>query len=175
MAEYQDIYPNSPLVEVVFEIRFPGELRVECSRDIFYEEIRGDFPNVLVPPVKDGGFPALEPYRFESEDKLAGMMIALNKFAYYARRYPGYGQFSKEVLRWATEFGKIYKITKLNRSGLRYINIIPFSRESGVIPINRFLKIRFDLPEVFPGNFENLSLVFISILPFATENSYLFE
>jgi uncharacterized protein (TIGR04255 family) len=90
------------------------------------------------------------------------MMIALNKFAYYVRRYPGYGQFSKEVLNWVTEFGKIYNIPKLNRSGLRYINIIPFSRESGLIPLNRFLKIKFELPEVFPNNFENLSLVFIS-------------
>jgi len=25
MFEYKDIYSNSPLVEVVFEIRFPGE------------------------------------------------------------------------------------------------------------------------------------------------------
>jgi uncharacterized protein (TIGR04255 family) len=31
-----------------------------------------------------------------------------------------------------------------------------------LIPLNRFLKIRLDLPEVFPDNFENLNLVFIS-------------
>ncbi len=48
MAEYKEIYPNSPLVEVVFEVRFPGEPGVECNRDIFYEKIRGDFSNVLV-------------------------------------------------------------------------------------------------------------------------------
>jgi uncharacterized protein (TIGR04255 family) len=162
MFEYKDIYPNSPLVEVVFEIRFPGEPRVECNRDIFYEKIRGDFPNVLVPSVKTGEFPALEPYRFESEDKLVGMMVAINKFAYYVRKYPGYSQFSKEVLKWGKEFVNIYRISNLNRSGLRCINIIPFSRESGLIPLNRFLKIRLALPEVFPDNFENLNLVFIS-------------
>jgi uncharacterized protein (TIGR04255 family) len=162
MIEYKDIYPNSPLVEAVFEIRFPGEPRVECNRDVFYERERGGFPNVLVPSIKTGGFPGLEPYRFESEDQQSGMLIALNKFAYYVRRYPGYAQFSKEVLNLVTEFGKIYNISKLNRSGLRYINIIPFSRESGLIPLNRFLKIKFELPEVFPNNFENLSLVLIS-------------
>ena len=32
MIEYKDIYPSSPLVEAVFEIRFPGEPRVECNR-----------------------------------------------------------------------------------------------------------------------------------------------
>lgn len=161
MVEY-NIYPNSPLVEVIYEIRFPGEPRIECNRDIFYEKIRGNFPNVLVPSIKAGDFPALEPYRFESENKQSGIMIALNKFAYYVRQYSGYKQFCKEVVQWVTEFSAIYKISKLNRSGLRYINIISFSRESGVIPLNQFLKIRLDLPEVFPDNFENLSLVFIS-------------
>lgn len=162
MDEYEDNYPNSPLAEVVFEIRFPGEPRIECNRDIFYEKVRGEFPNVLVPSIKVGGFPALEPYRFESENQKSGMMVAMNKFAYYVHLYPGYTQFSKEVLKWVTEFGKIYNILKLNRSGLRYINIIPFSREARLIPLNRFLKIRFDLPEVFPDNFENLSLIFVS-------------
>jgi uncharacterized protein (TIGR04255 family) len=162
MAEYRDIYPNSPLVEVVFEIRFPGEPRIECKRDIFYEKCRESFPNVLVPSLKAGDFPALEPYRFESEDKLSGMMIAINKFAYYVRKYPGFIQFKKEALKWVTEFGKIFEISKLNRTGLRYINIISFSREVGLIPLDRFLKIGLDLPKVFPNNFENLSLVFIS-------------
>jgi uncharacterized protein (TIGR04255 family) len=162
MLETKDIYSNSPLVEVVFEIRFPGEPRIECSRDIFYEKIRKDFPDVLVPSIKAGGFPALEPYRFESTDKKSGMRIAINKFAYYVREYKGYAQFKKDVLKWISDFGQVYRIRKLNRSGLRYINIIPFSRESGLIPVNRFLKVSMDLPEVFPKNFENLSLVFIS-------------
>jgi uncharacterized protein (TIGR04255 family) len=162
MAEYTDIYPNSPLVEVVFEIRFPGEPKIECNRDVFYERIRQDFPIVLVPSIKPGGFPALEPYRFEGQDLKAGMMLALNKFAYYVRQYPGYDMFAKGALKWINEFGRIYRISKLSRSGLRYINIIPFSRESGLIPLNRFLKIRLDLPAVYPDNFENLSLVFIS-------------
>lgn len=162
MSENKDLYPNSPLIEVVFEIRFPGEPKVECHRDIFYEKIRGDFPNVLVPPIKAGQFPALEPYRFESGDQKSGVMVAINKFAYFVRQYPGYHEFKKEILKWIAEFDKIYNISGLNRSGLRYINIIPFSRESGFIPLNRFLKIEFGLPEVYPDNFENLNLVFIS-------------
>ena len=165
MAEYKDIYPNSPLVEVVFEIRFPGEPRVECNRDLFYEKIRESFPKVLVPSIPAGGFPALEPYRFESEDQKSGMMVALNKFAYFARSYPGYAQFRNDAKKLVSEFVNAYRISKLIRTGLRYINIIPFSRESGFIPVNRFLKIKLQLPEVFPDNFENLSFVFISKTP----------
>jgi len=162
MSGHKDIYLNSPLLEAVFEIRFPSEPRIECNRDIFYEKIRADFPNILVPSTKIGGFPALEPYRFESTSQKSGMMIAINKFAYYVREYQGYAQFKKDVLKWANAFGQGYRLQKLERSGLRYINIIPFSRESGLVPINRFLKVRIDLPEVFPKNFENLSLVFRS-------------
>lgn len=165
MAEYKDIYPNSPLVEAVFEIRFPGEPRVECNRDIFYEKIRENFPKVLVPSIPAGGFAALEPYRFETKDQKSGIMVALNKFAYYVRAYPGYAQFSKDSIELVNEFANIYRILKLSRTGLRYINIIPFSRESGLIPLNRFLRIKLQLPEVFQDNFENLSLVFITKTP----------
>jgi len=47
-----EIYPNSPLIEVIFEIKFPGEPVVECRRDIFYELVREDYPKVLVPSTK---------------------------------------------------------------------------------------------------------------------------
>ena len=56
MVEHKDIYPNSPLVEVGFEMRFPGEPRVECNRDILYEKIRGDFQNVQSLQSKQEGF-----------------------------------------------------------------------------------------------------------------------
>lgn len=34
-----------PLVEVIFEIRFPAELSIECKKDEYYEKIRNDYPN----------------------------------------------------------------------------------------------------------------------------------
>ena len=30
-----EVYPNSPLVEVVCEVRFPGELAIDCRTDEF--------------------------------------------------------------------------------------------------------------------------------------------
>ena len=79
MKEFEGSYPNSPLVEVVFEIRFPDEPSVDCKRDVFYEKIRGSFPRVLVPTTKEGGLAALEPYRFESEDKTM-TVVTMPKF-----------------------------------------------------------------------------------------------
>jgi len=162
MKEFEGSYPNSPLVEVVFEIRFPDEPSVDCKRDVFYETIRGSFPRVLVPTTKEGGLAALEPYRFESEDKKRVLMIAMNRFAYSARQYARYEQFAAEALKWVILFSETYELPRLNRTGLRYINIIRFSREGGLIPLHRFLKVKIDLPESFPDDFENLSLAFHS-------------
>ena len=59
-----EVYPNQPLVEVVFEIRFPGEVRVECERHLFWEKIRDDYPNVLVPHAQTDKAMALMPYKY---------------------------------------------------------------------------------------------------------------
>lgn len=158
-----EIYPNSPLVEVIFEIRFPGEPAVECKRDLFFDLVRGEFSNILVPPTKKDGFAALEPYRFENKDRNAGIMLSLNRFSYYCRRYPGFTVFKKEVLKLIKEFRKAYpKINLLNRTGFRYVNIVPFTREEGVVPLDRFFNLKLHMPSTVPEKYSNISVGFIS-------------
>ncbi len=157
-----EIYPNSPLIEVIFEIKFPGEPVVECRRDIFYELVRGDYPKVLVPSTKEGSFVALEPYRFEKEDGSSGVMLAINKLSYYSRKYPGFKNFRKESLSLISKFRKAYpKINKLSRTGFRYVNIIPFTREEGLIPIENFLNVGLKMPGVIPEKYNNISIGFV--------------
>ena len=165
----EEIYPNSPLVEVVFEIRFPGEPMVECRRHEFYDHVRSDYPRVLVPQIKAEGFPALEPYRFEKANGSAGIMLAIDKFAYYARKYPGYEEFKEELLKLASKFDKLFHLSNLKRTGWRYINIIPYTRENGSIPLKRFFNFDLYLPrrELItqidaPEQYENLSITLIS-------------
>jgi hypothetical protein len=43
-----EIYPNSPLVEVIFEIRFSGEPIVECRRDISPTEAIDDLGKHII-------------------------------------------------------------------------------------------------------------------------------
>ena len=158
-----EIYPNSPLVEVIFEIRFLGEPVIECRRDIFFDLIRSDYSNLLVPQTKKGGFIALEPYRFEKQDRSAGIMLPVNRFSYYCRKYPGFVAFKKEVLKLIRKFKQAYpKINTLSRIGFRYVNIIPFTREDSAVPLDRFLNIRFQMPRTIPGKYANISLGFIA-------------
>jgi len=158
----KEIYPNQPLVEVVFEIRFPGEPAIESKRYEFYNCIREVYPNVLVPQIKTGAFPALIPYRFERSDDSAGTMVAIDKFSYYSRQYPGYEDFKKEFLRLLVEFNKICNLGKLRRVGWRYVNIIPFTRENGFIPFKRFLNSDLRLTKDISQEYENLSLRLVS-------------
>ncbi len=154
-----EIYPNSPLVEVVFEIRFAGEPVVECRRDIFYEFVRKDYPKVFVPSANI----ALEPYRFEKEDASSGVMLAINKFAYYNRKYQGFKEFKKESLSLVSKFRKAYpKISKLSRTGFRYVNIIPFTRDGGLIPVENFLTVSLKMPGTIPEKYNNISIGFVS-------------
>jgi hypothetical protein len=76
-------YENQPLTEVAFELRFFGEPIVESRRHEFYEEIRGNYPLVFVPPMKEGVHTSLQPYRFTREDGTAGTTLALNSVGYF--------------------------------------------------------------------------------------------
>ena len=35
-----EVYPNQPLSDVACEVRFKGEMQVECERHLFWEAIR---------------------------------------------------------------------------------------------------------------------------------------
>ena len=47
--------------------------------------------------LRQGSFVALEPYHFEKEDRSSGIMLAINKFSYYCRKYPGFALFKKKL------------------------------------------------------------------------------
>ncbi len=158
----EEVYPKSPLVEVVFQIRFPGELAIECLRYQFWERIRGEYPKIFVPNASPEKALALIPYKFEKEDESSGVMLAMNSLALYVKEYQNYAAFKDEYLKVHSVFSEVFKITKINRAGWRYINIIPFIREEGLIPLDSFLQLGFDVPKMIPKRFKILNLNFVS-------------
>ncbi len=160
MSFAEEVYPNSPLIEVVFEIRFPGEMAIECRRHEFWDLVRDVYPRILIPTVRPGTAIPLEPYRFEREDGKAGIMTAMNRLAMYTRAYQGFRAFKAEFLRIHALFGKCFHVDRLNRAGWRYVNVIPFAREDGLVPLKQFLNIGLRLPPIVPERFRALSLAF---------------
>ncbi|MBU4375876.1 MAG: TIGR04255 family protein [Candidatus Omnitrophica bacterium] len=142
------VYKNAPLVEAVFEIRFPAELGIECLRSNFYDGIKEDFPNIFVPNAQFGQALALQPYEFKSADYKKVIRLSINSFSFHTRDYSrGFELFEEECIKYASSFIKYFKISIMNRIGLRYINRIAIMRKNGLIPIGEYLNFGFKLPE----------------------------
>lgn len=156
------LYPNAPLVEAVFEIRFPGEPAIECRRHEFFQLIRSEYNTVFVPKIMAGQAPALELYHFKREDGNATVMTAINRFAFSTTKYEGFQAFKREACRLIRLFSETFNIGKLNRTGLRYVNVIPFIREQDRFPLSNYLNVAVKLPLSFPEQFKYLDLGFVS-------------
>lgn len=159
-----EVYPRAPLIEAVFEARFPGEPKIECQRDQFFDAIRTEYPHVFVPSLHLGSFPALSPYHFRRSDGSAEVLVALNRFAFVSRKYVGYADFRTSSLDLFRKFQALFKIGPVNRTGFRFVNVIPFTREAGLIPIERFLNLSLQLPPGLESKPVNISLVFTTEL-----------
>jgi len=150
MAKFGDseVYPNSPLKDVACEIRFPGEMEIECNRHRFWQEIRSDYPKIYVPKTDPRSYPALQHYRFGAESGTRKVSVALNSLAFSDPEYDGHEDFEKEFFRVVDIFRTQFKRIKiLSRIGWRYINLIPFAREGDTVPISRFLNAELLVPD----------------------------
>jgi uncharacterized protein (TIGR04255 family) len=148
-AAYDDdaVYPNQPLSDVACEVRFKGEMAVECQRSLFWDKIRDEYPDILVPHLQDGQAVALQHYKFRS---LSGrtVSVALNSLAFSEAKYSGHKVFIAEFMKLIRVFHETYpKISKITRVGWRYINVIPFAREDGLVPLRRFVTLNISFPD----------------------------
>ena len=157
-AVQNGIYKNSPLIEAVYEVRFSPLLSIESNRDKFHDRIKDSFPDVII------GKSNPDPYSFEKRDKSWSVLLSPTLIAVSCKKYEGFQFYKKECLRLLSIFGELLKIERITRSGLRYVNIIPFTRESGAIPLKAFLNVEINLPKAIPSTFKAASLVFISQL-----------
>ncbi len=164
-------YPNQPLIDVAFEIRFPGDPAVECRRDEFFRLVRDKYPKVYVPKLQAGDAPALALYHFKQNDEQATIMTAINKLAYSTKKYPGFEEFKKEVLRIVSIFGSTFKIEKLTRTGLRYINAIPFIPKAKTVPLAEYLTLGISLPAPATDTFTTVNLTIASPVGNGTINT----
>ncbi len=133
-------------------------MAIESHRDKFHDKIKNLFPEVVIPNSN------VEPYRFEKIDRSWSLLLSPILIAVSCKKYEGFQSFKKEALRLLAFFAETFKVEYIVRSGLRYVNIIPFTRESGMIPLKTFLNIEINLPKVIPPAFKAASLIFVSQL-----------
>lgn len=155
-----EIFPNAPLVEAVFEIRFSANLSIDCKKDQYCEKIKDEFP-ILFFPTKMPSPPIIS-YRLANKDDKNGVIFSINSFAFSCRIYKGFSRFERDCVAFVMDFVHLFGIEELTRIGLRYINHIPIIREKGLIPLNRYLNFGYRLPNSIPEGIENFSNEFIT-------------
>jgi uncharacterized protein (TIGR04255 family) len=153
------LYKNPPLLEAVFEIRFPPELTIECKKDEYYNLIRSEFPEINLPIVDSPEPYPLRNYLFRDSKREKGIQFSINKCSFHRYKYLGFNQFKEESLKDLNLFAQKFKIQTLNRTGLRYINHIPILRENGIIPLGKFLNFGYKTPKSIPDAYEFLHTV----------------
>ena len=159
-----ELYKNAPLVESVFEIRFPPELSIETKKDEFYNKIKIEFPEINLPLVTDQEPYALKTYLFRDNKRERGVAYSVNKFSYHCYKYYGFAKFKEESLKYLTMFCEHFNVNSLDRTGLRYVNHIPIVTEEGVIPIERYINFGYKLPNSIPERYNLLhTVIFVKL------------
>ncbi len=136
-------FKNPPVVEAVFETRFPPNLFVDANRHNYFNLISEEFPTTLFPKAEAGTSPSLQPFRFDSISNDKSIKLSVNTFSFITRNYSTFPEFKAETLRFLYMFAEMFQLDSLRRTGLRYVNHIYIDESDNV---DKFLNINFELP-----------------------------
>ncbi len=153
-----EIYKNAPLIEAVFEIRFPAEISIKCKTDLFYNQIKENFP-ILATHLPE----SMHMYDFLNKEQNEIIRIGLDRISYHAKKYDGgFAKFQEDTLKYLHIFINTYNIKQLTRTGLRYVNHIPIVKIDGVTPLERYINFGYKLPSAnIPDKFELLNTILV--------------
>lgn len=131
------IYSNSPLREVVCELRFPPILKIDNpSPAEFQERIRGQFPffekqvalppGMQVPPEIANLIAAQNQavYRFRTESGASFISLMNNTVSLTTHAYQRWEAFQRDARTMLETFVELYRPAFFIRIGLRYQNVI---------------------------------------------------
>jgi len=142
--EERQILGNSPLAEVICQLRFPEILAIGAQPPVeFQERIRDAFPQFGVrkesPAPKITGVPGnlvlenqppVTNYQFVSEDGVWRVNLTNTFISLCCTRYTCWEDFAKRLDQPLAAFIQVYKPAYFQRVGLRYLNVISRSRLS---------------------------------------------
>lgn len=121
----RSVLPNSPLVEVVCEVRFPGDLSLLGTWGHVQADLRAEFPKMYVPGAEPGTSPLLQAINLASENDANLVLLAVNSFAFATRKYQNYTSFRQDFERTFGVFRKHSSTGSITRVGFRAQNLLP--------------------------------------------------
>lgn len=149
-------------MQAVLEIRYPASLSVDCRKDKFYEQISGQFPVIKLPELSPLEPYLAQPISYYSQDETKNLFASATKFSYVTRAYRQYKDFKSEAMPIVENFIEAYKIKKIARIGLRYINHIGTISKKAGIDYGQVLDISFKVPSsIRLGSLKDFQTVFV--------------
>ena len=135
-------FSKAPIVEAVFEMRFPINLSIDTKKDQFYSFIQTDFPNIRTPQPSPFEHHLIQPISYYSNDGSQNLNCSVSKFAVITRSYNTFHEFKEGALKYVSKLVELYGVREINRLGLRYINHIQIPKGS----VSDYLNFGFRLP-----------------------------
>jgi uncharacterized protein (TIGR04255 family) len=121
--ELEEVFPESPLREVDFEIRFSPRLRVPAEIWQLQDKLVSDYPEVgKESTLQPGGVVDVSVFQNRSDHRV--IKVSHENFVIAFTRYVRFRDFKAEVLKQTELFCSTFGIDAFTRIGLRYVNEI---------------------------------------------------
>jgi uncharacterized protein (TIGR04255 family) len=143
-------FTKAPVVEAVFEIRFPLNLAVDSFKYKFYDAIKNTHPIIELVDFNPFEHPITQNLNYYSSDKSENLICGASKFAYITRAYKTYHEFKNNFNQYIKSFNECFNITEINRIGFRFINQIVCKKQENCVPLSNYLDFGFKLPDDIP-------------------------
>lgn len=155
---------NSPLIQAILEVTFPGSPAVIARLDEYHDLIKDSYPMLWVPLAEPGVAPALQPWEFKNESGKRSVGVSVSSFSFRVEDYDDYADFREHALPLVEQFLRVYGIRKVNRFVTRYVNNIPLLRlPNQPLNLGNYLKIKIDVPSIIDSTaLEDIHLQFSS-------------
>jgi uncharacterized protein (TIGR04255 family) len=140
MVEFNRL-EQAPLVYALCEIRFPAVLKMAGFVPDIQERLRRQYENFDRETLRGFQFaPAGPPvaleeqmrWRFEARDHRSGYLLSINSLIFHATTYVDFDHFIPEVMRGFDAVVDIAQISRVQRVGLRYVDLITGSADAAV-------------------------------------------
>ena len=160
-----EVFPNNPLKQVAFEVRFQRSLRVLCDIGNFQEKLGSEFiftgrEEILLP----GEPPALG-YGFAHRGGNLIVKAGEDRFAVIVTQYEHFEWFASEAMKQAGRFCDLFRIQTFKRVGLRYVNKIEVIYDGQEFLLERYVHPYVDLSRLEPAMLSRFSVELLTEKP----------
>jgi uncharacterized protein (TIGR04255 family) len=123
-------FPNAPLSEASYEIRFAPKLRIPAEIWRLQEQVGAACPNFSVENTLVLGGALMPSFTFASKDRTTMVRVSQQNLGIIMTSYPGFAEFQRKVVEWTGSFCTMYGVDSIARTGLRYVNNIILPRQA---------------------------------------------